>query len=70
MTDLSIEVRGRDIVVLKARSRLSVTYRRLPDEPLLVAVDLMRRDPDAEEAEFLVEAWRAAYAKAKELGWL
>jgi hypothetical protein len=37
---------------------------------MLEAVDLMRHDPDWEEAEFLAQAWKAAYAKAKALGWL
>jgi hypothetical protein len=27
-------------------------------------------DPDAETLQFLAEAWKAAYAKAKALGWL
>jgi hypothetical protein len=37
---------------------------------MLEAVDVMRHDPDRKEAEFLVQAWKAAYAKAKALGWL
>jgi hypothetical protein len=41
----------------------------VPEKPLLVALDPIRDDPDAETAKFLVEAWKAAYAKAKALGW-
>jgi hypothetical protein len=37
---------------------------------MLMALEPMRDDPDSEAAEFLVQAWKAAYAKAKELGWL
>jgi hypothetical protein len=37
---------------------------------MLVSLDALRDDPDAEKAKFLAEAWRAAYAKAKALGWL
>jgi hypothetical protein len=70
MTDLSIEVRGSDIVIRKPLAGLSITYRRTADEPLLVATDLMRRDPNPAETEFLVQAWKAAQKKAKELGWL
>jgi hypothetical protein len=43
MTELFIEVRGQDIVVREPTSELSVTYRRTANEPLLVAVDPMRR---------------------------
>jgi len=69
MRDLSVEVRDRDIIVRGLETGHSVTYRRVP-EPLLVALDPIRDDPDAETAKFLVEAWKAAYAKAKALGWL
>ena len=69
MTDLSIEVRGSDIVIRKPVAGLSITYRRTADEPLLAAIDLMR-DPSPAETEFLVQAWKAAHKKAKELGWL
>jgi hypothetical protein len=57
-------------VVREPTLGLSVTYRRTANEPLLVAVDSLRRDPGPEEAAFLVKAWKAAYAKAHELGWL
>jgi hypothetical protein len=45
-------------------------YRRVSDGPMLVALDPLRGDPDAEKAKFLAEAWHVAYAKAKALGWL
>ena len=65
-----VEVQDRDIVVRRPASGYSITYRRVLGAPMLEAVDLMRHDPDREETEFLVQAWKAAYAKAKALGWL
>jgi hypothetical protein len=70
MPDLSVEVRSQDIVVTKPGTGLSVTYRREPNEPMLVALCSMRSDPDADTLAFLAEAWRVAHAKAKTLGWL
>jgi hypothetical protein len=34
------------------------------------AFSLVRGDPDAETLQFFIEAWKAAYTKAKDLGWL
>jgi len=69
MTALLVEVQDRDIVVRRPSSGHSVTYRRVLDAPMLEAVDL-KRDAPTEQAEFLAQAWKAAYAKAKALGWL
>jgi hypothetical protein len=68
MPDLSVEVDRSDIVVSEPSLGLSVTYRRAGS--VLVALDLMRDDPSAEELTFLVRAWKAAFAKAQSLGWL
>ena len=68
MPDLSVDVNRNDIVVSKASSGLSVTYRRTGR--VLVALDSMRKDPKGEELIFLVRAWNAAFAKAQSLGWL
>ena len=70
MTELLVEVRDRDIVIRMPAAGYSITYRRVVDAPMLEAVDLERHDPNREEAEFLVQAWKAAFAKAKALGWL
>ena len=70
MPDLSVEVRCQDIVVSKPGTGLSVTYRRERNEPMLVALGSMRCDPDADTLAFMAEAWEAAHAKAKTLGWL
>jgi hypothetical protein len=68
MPDLSVKVRGHEIVVSKLSGGLSVTYRR--EGSVLVADDLMRSDPSPEELNFLIQAWKAAFAKAQSLGWL
>jgi hypothetical protein len=47
-----------------------VWYRRDPSSPMLEALCERQGDPDAETLQFLTEAWKAAYAKAKALGWL
>jgi hypothetical protein len=70
MGDLAVEVNGPDIIVRSPGTGYCIIYRRVRDEPLLMAVEPMRNDPDAEEARFLARAWKAAHAKAKELGWL
>ena len=70
MNDLTVEVRHQDIIVTKPGSGLCVTYRRVLNEPVLEALWSMRGDPDAKALNFLTEAWKAAHAKAKALGWL
>ena len=70
MANLHIEVRHHDIVVSQPETGHCVTYRRYPSSAMLEALCEMRSDPDAETLQFLSEAWKAAYAKAKALGWL
>ena len=47
-----------------------MTYRRDPNSPMSEALCSMRSDPDAEALRFFTEALKAAYAKARSLGWL
>jgi hypothetical protein len=70
MLRLSVEVQNQDIIVRNPETGHSVTHRRMPDSPMLIALDPLRDDPDTNQAKFLAEAWRAAYTKAKMLGWL
>jgi hypothetical protein len=70
MTDLSVKVHDRDIIVTMPSKRQSVTYRKDHYAPMLVALDLVQQSLDADRLAFLAEAWKAAYAKAKDLGWL
>ena len=67
MSNLSVTVDRCDIVVTSPLG-LSVTYRK--EGRVLVAVDPLRNDPTIEELNFLVRAWKAAFAKAQSLGWL
>ena len=67
MPDLSVEVRGRDIIVTKPSKGLAVTYRT--SGSILVAHDPVRDHPIGDEAAaFLVRAWKAAFERAKTLG--
>ena len=70
MPDLSVEVHDRDIIVAQPSVGLSITYRKEAYAPMLVAVNDMRRDPTPEELQFLPRAWKAAFEKARSLGWL
>ena len=70
MTDLFVEVRHHDIIISQPETGRCVTFRRDPHSPMLEAVCSTRSDSDAETLRFLTEAWNAAHAKAKALGWL
>ena len=70
MPDLQVEVRDRDIIVSKPSDGLSITYRKAGHAPILVALDDMRDNPSTTELLFMVQAWKAAFEKAKALGWL
>jgi len=70
MPDFSVKVRDRDIIISKPSAGFQVTYRKASRSPRLVAIDSMRDDPDPEKLKFLVRAWKAAFEKAKALGWL
>ena len=70
MAALTVEVRNSDIVVTERGAGLCVTYRRELEAPTLVALCPLRSKPDPKTLKFLSDAWEAAYAKAKVLGWL
>ena len=70
MASLTVEVRDDDIIVRSLETGHSVTYRRAAEAPMLVSLDPLRDDPDAEKTKFLTQAWKEAYAKAKCLGWI
>jgi hypothetical protein len=68
-TDLDVDVvHNREIVVADSNSGFKVTYWR--DGKVLVATRWIRGTPSRDETKFLVSAWKAAYAKAHQLGWL
>ena len=70
---LEVEVlNNRDIVVTHPDTGFSVTYRKDGDAPMLVAIDGIEIDrfADPEKLNFIVKAWKAAYQKARAVGWL
>jgi hypothetical protein len=70
-SDLTVRVLDdRDIVVGMAGSGFEVTYCKDGKLPLLVATDHLRGRVTSSKAKFLAQAWKAAYQKAKTLGWL
>ena len=68
MPDFSVAVDRQSIVVSTPSAGLSVTYRK--QGRVLVAPELWRTKPSAEELNFYVRAWKAACAKAQSLGWI
>ena len=68
MKDLSIEAGHRELIVTMPSNGQSVTYRKYTR--MLEAVDPWQQGLAADRLAFLAQAWKAAYHKAKELGWL
>jgi len=62
----------RDIVVSQPESGLSVIYRKDGDAPMLVAIEGIDEIDrfDRARLNFLVKARKAAYQKARAVGWL
>lgn len=71
LTDISVQVsHDYDLVVTRPGTGQQATYRKDGASPMLVLTDSMREDPNPERVRFLVSAWKAAHAKAQQLGWL
>jgi hypothetical protein len=68
---LDIElINDRDIVVSHPESGFSVTYRKDGDAPMLFAIEGIDRSDDPPKVMFWAQAWKAAYQKARAVGWL
>ena len=71
---LRVEVQGDDIIVTLPGTSYVVTYYRATAFPqqLLTKSHSGREDQGAPmtQAEFHARAWKAAKAKARELGWI
>jgi hypothetical protein len=71
---LSVEVQGDDLFVSLPGTTYVVTYYRATAFPqqLLTKSHSGREDQDTPmtQAEFHARAWKAANAKARELGWI
>jgi len=68
--DLDVQVLNSEIVVSRLETGDQVTFRKDGPSPVLMSLDPMRIDPDRARVQFLVLAWKAAHAKACQLGWL
>jgi hypothetical protein len=67
---LALSSNDRDIVVSQPESGFSVTYRKDGEAPMLVAIDGIDRIDNHSQLAFLAQAWKAAYQKARSVGWL
>jgi hypothetical protein len=68
---LGVQIIGdRDLVVSCRESGLSITYRKDALAPMLIAVDGIDRSSEPSKVKFWAQAWKAAYHKARTLGWL
>ena len=71
-TPLAVQVDKFDIIVTQPETPLQVTYRRELGSRMLIAEEILEPKADANrlDLQFLAQAWRAAFDKAKSLGWL
>jgi len=68
---LRVTVRDEAITVMLPGTWFTVTYRKVPDLPDLVATNVVEdRRVAVKKADFLVRASRIAHNKARELGWI
>jgi hypothetical protein len=76
MTDfaaLSIQVKGKDLIITLPGSNYAVTYFKRDGSSGLLAKDMVQQDDPRlpqTAAEFLGMAWKIANQKARELGWI
>ena len=61
-----IEVRGADLVVSLLNGKFKATYYKPPGRPNLILRQRTKTDDEA----LVAEAFQAAVAKARELGWI
>lgn len=71
MTDLCVEVLENGLHVTRRGTPFAVTYLRHQASQTLEAQELLAiPEIDGQEASFLAAAWKAAFTRAKDLGWL
>lgn len=71
MSDVSVEVFDDGLRVTQSGTPYAVTYLRNQGSRTLESHELLAiPEIDGQEASFLAAAWKAAFAKAKELGWI
>ena len=68
---LRVTVRDEAITITLPGTWFAVTYRKLPNIPDLVAINVVDdRRVALRKADFLIRASRIANNKARELGWI
>ena len=65
-THFIIEVHGADLVVSLPNGKFKATYYKRPERPNLILRERTKTDDEA----LVAEAFLAAVAKARELGWI
>jgi hypothetical protein len=65
-THFVIEVREGDLVVSLPNGRFKATYHKPPGRPHLI----LRERTKTDDQELIADAFQAAVAKARELGWI
>ena len=65
-THFIVQVRGADLVVILLNGKFKATYYKPTGRPNLILRERTKTDDDALSAE----AFQAAVAKARELGWM
>ena len=65
-THFIIEVRGANLVVSLLNGKFEATYYKPPGRPNLILREHTKTDDEA----LVAEAFQAAVAKARELGWI
>ena len=72
MGAISVEVKGKSIVITKPGTDCAVTYQKDPDAPHLIMTHtwLPASVTSPAAAAFRAQAVRAALSKARELGWI
>jgi hypothetical protein len=71
--ELRIEVIGDEIVVILPATSYGVTYYKPANSPHLLTKDLLSKNDSRAPMTLcgvLAPAWKAASAKARELGWI
>ena len=70
--DLKVKFDGEEIIITKPRTDFMLAYRKRPDSPTLKLtrswVDPHTTSPAV--MEFRAQAFQAAIAKSRELGWI
>jgi hypothetical protein len=65
-THFTIEVRGADLAVSLPNGKFKATYYKAPGRSNLILRERTKTDDEA----LVAEAFQAAVAKARELGWI